>query len=77
MKVVYCKGTASIPMSNGAQVLVREGEHWPADDPIVVGNPHLFTDDPRVGLSYTVKPAPSPDPRRVEQATARPGERRG
>jgi hypothetical protein len=66
MDVVYAVTTAVVPLEGGGQMLVREGSHWPADDPIVRQRPTLFTDDPRTGLSYTATP--------VETATAVPGE---
>lgn len=37
--------------------LVMAGSHWPADDPVVLAVPDNFSDDPRVGLSYSVEPA--------------------
>ena len=45
--------------------LVREGELWPADDPVVVAHPAWF-EPVRVGRAAPV----------VEQATAAPGEQR-
>lgn len=49
-------------------VRIAEGDPWYADDPFVIARPELFTDEPvRV---FGTRPAP------VEQATARPGERR-
>ena len=51
MKVVYATGT----FYSGAS-LVRGGEHWPADDPVVRANPGSFSDDPRWGLKFSVEP---------------------
>ena len=51
MKIVFAKTTAVV-----GQALVRNGSHWPADDPLVLANPSLFTEDPRYGLSYSVEP---------------------
>ena len=70
MHVVYAVGTAQA----GGHT-IRRGEHWPADDPVVVENPSLFSDDPRYGLSFSSTPAEMSEPP-VEQATAAPGERR-
>ncbi len=69
VKVVFAKRTAV-----AGHVTVGEGADWPADDPIVVAHPELFTDDPRHGLSYSAPPATRSRP--VEQATAAPGEKR-
>jgi hypothetical protein len=67
-KIMYAVTTA---MVNG--ILVREGMHWPANDPLVLAHPGLFSDDPRVGMQTS---APLVDDDVVEQATAAPGERR-
>lgn len=72
MDVVYARQTCSVAMPHGGQMTVREGSHWPADDPLVVAHRDLFTDDPATGLMYSRKPAEVA----VEQATAAPGERR-
>lgn len=52
MKVVYATATVVTD-----QALIREGTHWPASDPLVLANPSLFSEDPRVGLQFTVEPA--------------------
>lgn len=52
MKVVYAITTAVVD-----QTLVREGQIWPASDPIVVMQPSLFSDDPRSVLTYSTPPA--------------------
>jgi len=38
------------------QDLVKGGTHWPADDPLVLANPTLFSADPRFGLFSTLSP---------------------
>lgn len=74
--------TDSVRLTDGAggPVLVGKGTHWPADDPIVLANPGLFSSDPRWGLFYTREPVGYHDEGRseapVEQATRAPGERR-
>lgn len=70
MKVVYARQTAVV----GAVTVVAES-HWPANDPVVLAHPALFTDDPRCGLSYSVPPVDDQWPV-VEQATKAPGEKR-
>lgn len=75
MNIVYATATTSVGTGDGGQVLVRGGEHWPADDPVVLANPSLFNPDPRYGLSYSTPPASLDEPP-VETATARPGEKR-
>lgn len=57
-------------VGNGSRhpVVIRRGEAWDADDPIVRANPSLFSDDPgraRVSVLREV----------VEQATRAPGEK--
>lgn len=81
MRVVYAMDTAQIPTEDCGLVLVRKGEHWPADDPAVKAAPGLFSTDARYGLSYSVEPEgygdpQQPGPRPVEVATAIPGDRR-
>jgi hypothetical protein len=49
-------------------VVIRKGEAWAADDPIVKANPSLFTADP--GKARTTVPREV-----VEQKTKAPGER--
>lgn len=73
MDVVYATTTTMVTLG-GAQHRVQKGTHWPADDPIVVAQPSIFSADPRYGLVFTREPAGYGDP--VEQATAAPGERR-
>jgi len=75
MDVVFAVDTAQVPTEHSGLVLVRKGEHWPADDPVVRMMPSLFSADPRYGLHYSAEPAGYGDPP-VEQATAAPGERR-
>ena len=72
MKAVFACETAVVSSEDGGQTLVRFGEHWPADDPVVLANPKLFSDDPRYGMSSS---GPLPEGP-VEQATAGPGEKR-
>jgi hypothetical protein len=77
MDVVYARQTCSVAMPYGGQMTVREGSHWPADDPLVEAHRDLFTADPAPGLSYSRKPVESAvGSAVVEQATAAPGERR-
>jgi hypothetical protein len=75
MEIVYATGRSVVATTGGGQVLVQEGSHWPADDPIVRQQPSLFSADPAYGLSYSVRPAAEPFGS-VEQATAAPGEKR-
>jgi hypothetical protein len=52
VKVVYASATAVI-----GQAVVRMGQHWPADDPLVLSNPDFFSEDPKYGLVYSREPA--------------------
>ena len=74
MDVVYATANAVIATEGGGQRRVVQGSHWPADDPIVLAQPSLFSADARYGLSFTVEPEGYGAP--VEQATAAPGEKR-
>jgi hypothetical protein len=74
MDVVYATATAVVPLPGGGRAHVAKGTHWPADDPVVLGQPSLFSPDARYGLNFSTPPAGFDAP--VEQATAAPGERR-
>lgn len=72
LPVVYAVQTVSINTNAGYPMMIVQGTHWPASDPIVKQHPDLFSDDPRYGLVFSTEPVI------VEQATAAPGEvRRG
>jgi len=73
MDIVYATANSSVATPEGGQVLVRAGSHWPANDPVVLAQPSLFSTDARHGLNFSSPPEPDPV---VEQATAAPGERR-
>lgn len=74
INVKYATGTRLVTLPSGTTLRVLKGQHWPADDPIVLGAPDLFSDDPRWGLFYSVEPAGYDAP--IETATANPGEKR-
>ncbi len=75
MQVVYATSSTLVTTPDGGRHMVQGGQHWPADDPVVLANPGLFTSDPRFGLSFTVAPPEMSEPP-VEQVTGRAGERR-
>lgn len=72
MKAVFARETAVVSSPEGGQQLIRFGEHWPDDDPVVKANPSLFSDDPRYGMTSS-RPLPEGP---IEQVTAGPGEKR-
>lgn len=76
MNIVYAKASTLVSTPDGGRHMVQGGQHWPADDPVVIANPGLFTADARYGLTYTVAPEEMFEPP-VEETTARPGEKRG
>ena len=75
MDVVYAVDTAQVSLFTGGTALVRKGEHWAANDPVVLAHPSMFSADARYGVRYSVEPAGLSD-EPVEQATAAPGEKR-
>lgn len=74
-RFVFAKGTG-VTTVDGSRVNLTAGEAWDADDPVVATRPDLFTDSPPFvrrtsgGLVVTQRAD-------IEDATARPGERRG
>jgi hypothetical protein len=79
--ILFSCVNAALPMPSGESVFVPLGSHWPAEDAVVKQHPNAFTSDPRFGLSFTGAPPaymqlPPDQPLPVEDATARPGERR-
>jgi hypothetical protein len=60
-------------VGNGTRqpIIIRKGEAWDADDPIVKAHPSLFTADPGKART-TVQRTPE---QVVEQKTKAPGER--
>lgn len=76
MDFVYATSTMQVVTPDGGRQTVRQGEHWPPGDPVVLAAPAgLFTADGRSTMRFTVRP-PEADEPPVEQATAAPGERR-
>lgn len=63
----FANSTTSVRFGD-AIVRIAEGDPWYEDDPFVIARPELFSDTP--GRVYGTRSAP------IEQATARPGERR-
>ena len=76
MEVVYAKYDAYAAIGDGSFRSVRQGEHYPAGDPVVRANPGMFSPDPRYGMQWTGTPPPEMAEAPVEQATAGPGEKR-
>jgi hypothetical protein len=52
---VFAKANAVVT-DTGFPVTVQGGTHWPADDPLVLARPDLFTADCRYGLMYSGDP---------------------
>jgi len=81
IETVYAKDSfTTVHPDGGRPILVKKGQHWAAEDPIVKRHPEAFSADPRWGLEYTREPEGYADPpyedRPVEQTTAAPGEKR-
>lgn len=67
MDVVYAMASGHVGGPDGLMMMVVKGTHWPATDPVVLGNPSVFSTDPRWGLSTSVpasfdEPTPDADP---------------
>lgn len=75
MQVVFATGTGVVLTPDGGRWAVVHGQHWPADDPVVLAQPGLFSPDARYGVSFSVQPADLSEAP-VEAVTAEPGERR-
>lgn len=54
VQVVYATSNTSVTTEGAVHVMIRAGEHWPANDPVVLAHPSLFTDDPKIGLRISV-----------------------
>jgi hypothetical protein len=76
MRVVYAVTSFMAGLPDGGQYPVRGGQHWPADDPVVLAHPGMFSEDPRTGLETYNHQLPAGEDGPVEAATAAPGERR-
>jgi hypothetical protein len=74
IRVVFASDTKRVELPGGGYGVVQKGSHWPAEDPIVLAHPEVFTTDPRYGMHYSREPAGYDAP--VEQVTAGPGEKR-
>ena len=79
LEVVYATTTTNIGTPDGGHHVVRMGEHWYVDDPVVQAAerlaPGLFTKDPRYGARFSVPPREAGEAP-IEQVTAGPGEKR-
>lgn len=68
MALAVATASAIIVGRGGAQVIIRQGDAWDADDPIVVAHPDMFSVDAKHARSTgAAEQAP------VEDKTARPG----
>jgi len=45
-RVVYATATCGTATADGIGIVLREGECWAADDPLVIARPGLFSDTP-------------------------------
>ena len=56
MRIAYALADAAVG-GGGSTHILHTGEHWPADDPVVLANPGMFSEDPRTGLRFSRPPA--------------------
>lgn len=54
LKIVFATTTTTVSNGPGSHVVIHEGEHWWAGDPIVKAHPGLFTKDSSHGLCSSV-----------------------
>lgn len=73
MDMVYAVDTAQIMMPDGSMVLIREGQPWSPNDPVVRFKPMLFSAEAEKPAPTSIGADGQPV---VEQATAAPGEKR-
>ncbi len=80
MNIVFALSTTTVAAGDGRHVIINQGEHWPASDPVVKAYPGLFIADPRYGLRISTPLKEDEDAGKpetpVEQATKAPGEKR-
>lgn len=67
--IVYSTAQCSVGWQGGS-VRLQVGQHWAADDPFVKARPEFFSDTSPTNVVHRTTPV-------VEDATARPGEKRG
>lgn len=58
--VVFSKSTGHFTSPRGHTVLILVGSHWHKDDEMVGAFPNNFSEDPAVGLSYSLMPIGKP-----------------
>jgi hypothetical protein len=68
MSIVVALTDSTVGNGTRRPIVIRRGEAWDADDPIVLANPSLFTADPGKARASVVREV-------VEQSTRAPGER--
>jgi hypothetical protein len=68
MSIVVALNNATVGNGTRQPVVIRKGEAWAADDPIVKANPSLFTADAGKARTTVQREV-------VEQKTKAPGER--
>lgn len=71
MSIVVALNNSVIPNGTRQPVVVRRGEAWDADDPVVKANPSMFSADPAAARQTRLRSRDEV----VEQATRAPGER--
>lgn len=77
MNIVYAN-TASTLAHQGDRVVIRPGDPWDGDDPLVEAYPSFFSPHPRaVRSTRTANGFAAVDEAPVERGTRAPGEKRG
>jgi hypothetical protein len=68
MSIVVALVDSAVGNGTRQPIIIRRGEAWNADDPVVINNPSLFSADGRLARGTAPREV-------VEQATRAPGER--
>lgn len=55
LQIVFATTTTTVSSGPGSHIVIHEGEHWWASDPIVKAHPGLFTRDSSHGLCSSVQ----------------------
>lgn len=70
LQIVFATTTTTVSNGPGRHIVIHEGEHWWAGDPIVKAHAGLFTTDPSHGLCSSVQLPDEGEQEEIAQADA-------